>query len=90
MANINNNPNSERSYSQKARILRHLQNGWKLTPRDAILQYGCTRLAARIWELINDDGHTEIKKEMITVLTADGKKTRVMQYSIPEPTLFNE
>ena len=84
----NNNPNPKRSFSQKRRILRHLQEGWPLTPMQAIDLYGCTKLATRVSELINKDGHTEIQKEMVWVNTADGKQTRVMQYSIPYPNIF--
>lgn len=86
--NKNNNPDPKRSWSQKKRILRHLQEGWTLTPIQAIDLYGCTKLATRISELINEDGHTEIRKEMVFVPTAGGKMTRVMQYSIPYPSLF--
>ena len=40
--------------SQKKRILRHLLNGHSLTPIDALNQFGCFRLGARIWELRNE------------------------------------
>lgn len=86
--NINNNPNPKRSFSQKKRILRHLQEGWTLTPIQAIDLYGCTKLSTRVSELIHKEGHTEIEKKMVEVPCADGKTTRVMQYSIPYPSLF--
>lgn len=40
--------------SQKKRILRYLLNGNSLTPLDALNQFGCFRLGARIWELRNE------------------------------------
>jgi hypothetical protein len=75
------NPNPLRSMSQKAGILEWMQNGKSITPMVAIAQFGCTKLATRISELINDDGHTEICKELIEVDTHRGK-TKVMSYSI--------
>lgn len=85
--NINDNPNPRRSKSQKQRILERLMAGETLTPMDSILG-GCgTKLATRISELINEEGHTEIQKKMIDVKTADGSSTRVMSYFITEPKL---
>ena len=37
--------------SQTAHILAHLQAGHYITPIDALEQYGCFRLGARIWDL---------------------------------------
>ena len=39
--------------SQNARILNHLKSGNKLTPLAALRQFGCLRLAARIYDLRN-------------------------------------
>lgn len=84
---INDNQNPKRSKSQKQRILERLMAGETLTPMDSILG-GCgTKLATRVSELINEDGHTEIQKKMIDVRTADGGTTRVMSYFITEPKL---
>lgn len=85
--NVNNDPNPVRSKSQKQRILERLQAGEVLTPMDAILGRMGTKLATRVSELINKDGHTEIQKKMIEVTTADGTKTSVMSYRISEPKL---
>jgi hypothetical protein len=37
--------------TQTEQIRAHLQSGRDITPRDALDQYGCLRLAARIAEL---------------------------------------
>jgi hypothetical protein len=37
--------------SQSLRILKHLKNGKKLTPMQALTYFGCFRLAARVKEL---------------------------------------
>ena len=50
--------------SQQNEILSHLKSGNSLTPIDALQQFGCFRLAARIRDLRDDghDIHTEIVK----------------------------
>lgn len=83
----NIDPNPKRSKSQKQRILERLQAGEVLTPMDAILGRCGTKLATRVSELINKDGHTEIQKKMVDVLNADGTPTQVMSYFIIEPKL---
>lgn len=47
----NDNPNTQTSASQTARIKAALLRGEKLTPMDAMRRFGCFRLGARIWEL---------------------------------------
>ncbi len=42
--------------TQTETILAHLQKGGSITPIDALRDYGCFRLAARIKEL-RDEGH---------------------------------
>ena len=79
----NINPNPERSLTQRQQILELLQAGYSLTPLDALRLVGTTKLATRISELINEDGHTEIIKERVSVKTANGKHASVMQYCIP-------
>lgn len=82
----NNNPNPKRSLSQKARILKYLEAGNTLTPLDAWRLIGTSKLATRVSELIAE-GHTEIQKKRVEVITADGDTARVMSYSIAEPKL---
>jgi hypothetical protein len=62
--------------TQAKRILRYLQAGHRLTPMDALEQFGCFRLAARIHEL-RREGWNIIER---TVETASGK--RIAEYSL--------
>ena len=68
--------------TQKERILAYLQSGGSLTALDALHRFGAARLASRISDLIVNDGHTEIQKEFVSVVTADGSKARVVRYYI--------
>lgn len=43
--------------SQARAILKHLQSGKPITPIDALEQFGCFRLSARIYDL-REEGHT--------------------------------
>jgi len=82
MSRINTNPNPKRTLSQKKRILLYLQSGGRLTPLQALEKFGTTKLATRVSELINEEGHSEIQKERVWVTTADGAQTQVMSYFI--------
>ena len=65
------NPNT-----QNAMILRHLKQGKRITPLDALSKFECFRLGARIFDL-KSDGH-KIEKHMVTV---DSGK-RVAEYRL--------
>ena len=65
--------------SQKAAILAHLKTGRSITPIDALREYGCFRLGARIYDL-KDEGHN-IYSERVEV--GDGK--RVASYTLVKP-----
>lgn len=65
--------------SQKAAILAHLKTGRSITPIDALREYGCFRLGARIYDL-KQGGHN-IYREMIE--TDSGK--RVASYTLVKP-----
>jgi hypothetical protein len=62
--------------SQNAAILRYLQAGYALTPREALDLFGCFRLGARIADL-KAKGYA-IKSELVAV---DGGK-RVARYTL--------
>lgn len=62
--------------SQTEQILKHLKSGNPITPLDALREYGCFRLGARIWDL-KKDGHNIISK-MIEV----GNGKHVKQYRL--------
>ena len=65
--------------SQSARILEHLRLHGAITPMDALRQFGCSRLSARILDL-KRKGH-RIKS---TTVCANGK--RFARYEL-EPNL---
>lgn len=58
--------------TQNARILAHFQSGRSLTGLEALNLFGCSRLAARVGDLIAD-GHP-VDGEMVTV--ASGKRVK--------------
>lgn len=61
--------------SQEKRILNHLQRGKKLTPLEALNKFGCFRLSARVYDLIEKGW--DIRSSLIWV----GRK-RVAQYAL--------
>lgn len=71
---LSENANESSSKTQKALILKALQQGDRLTHLDAEKRFNCLRLGARIYDL-KQQGHNIISK-MITV--PSGK--RVAQY----------
>ncbi len=69
--------------SQNQKILAALKNGRKLTPIDALNDFGCFRLGGRIYDLKKDG--VPIEDEWYE--TPTGK--RVKRYFIPEqPSLI--
>lgn len=65
--------------THSAQILAHLKAGKSITPIDALSEYGCFRLGARVYDL-KKDGHN-IVKEMVEV--SSGK--RVASYTLVQP-----
>lgn len=65
-------------HSQERDILGHMLNVGPITPLEALTDYGCMRLGARIYDL-EHKYPIRIKHEMI----GNGKKT-YMQYSLEE------
>lgn len=72
MNRVNINPNESQSQSQNARILSHLKNGGRITSLEALNQFGCLRLSARIKDL-RDRGY-EIQSQFIDV--PSGKRVK--------------
>lgn len=68
----NYNPNEQSSASQKAQILRHMQNGYSLTPIQALHLFGSLRLPARISE-IRSEGW-DVKSEFVKL--PNGKRVK--------------
>jgi hypothetical protein len=65
-----------RTETQLKQIRTHLESGKSITPLEALRQYGCFRLGARIWDLKHLQG-MDIRSELVEV---DGK--RYGKYSI--------
>ena len=61
--------------NQNNEIRNHLKNGLTLTPLQALRQYGCLRLSARIYDLKCEG------MSIITTMIKVGKK-RVARYSV--------
>jgi hypothetical protein len=66
--------------TQKEAILKALKNGQKITPLEALRDFGCFRLAARIYEL-QREGYN-IESELVQVTGAIAGKCTVAQYSL--------
>lgn len=66
--------------SDKARILRHLQENGSITPLEALEQYGCYRLGARIWDL-RHDGYS-INTTIVEGVDRNGDPMRYARYTM--------
>ena len=66
--------------TQNERILRHLQDFGSITALDALKDYGCMRLGARIWDL-KRDGH-DIRREMVEGRNRHGGRTHYARYTM--------
>lgn len=72
----NENPNPKQSQSQTSKVLAWLKSGKSITPLEALNEFNCMRLQARIYD-IEQLGH-KIKREWFT--TPSGKQVR--KYSL--------
>ena len=68
--------------TQVDRILRHLRDYGSITPVDALKEYGCMRLGARIYDL-KRQGH-DIRTERETALNRYGERTSFARYRMGE------
>lgn len=76
------NPNEKTANTQREKILAHLKSGKTITAMEALNQFGCFRLAARIKEL-KDKGHCIVTR---MILTKHSKK-RVAEYKLMENSI---
>lgn len=72
--------NAHHDLTQCDEVLRHLESGRSITPREASRLYGIERLGARIYEL-RCQGH-QITSQMVKVRRRNGGHTRVASYSL--------
>ena len=68
--------------TQCEKVLRHLREFGTITPMDAIREYGCLRLGARICDL-RRAGYP-IKSRIITGRNKFGEVTHYAEYSLEE------
>ena len=66
--------------TQCDKILRHLKDVGSITPVDALRDYGCMRLGARIWDLKRMGHHIDMALE--TGENRYGEKTRYARYTL--------
>ena len=76
----NQNPNVNTSSSHRASVLAHLRAGNSITQKQALKQFRCARLAARIDELRGDGW--DITTTMIIVGSHYGRAVRVAEYRL--------
>jgi hypothetical protein len=66
--------------TQCERILRHLQDYGSITQAEAVTEYGCYRLGARIFDLKAQG--VPIKSETVTGKNRYGERTCFARYSL--------
>jgi len=65
--------------TQNKRIEKYLLSGRTLTPLDALHEFNCFRLSARIWDLRQRGLDIESRTKKIT---SDGKQKVVVEYKL--------
>mgnify|MGYP001046662639 FL=1 len=71
------------SNTQKVNVLNHLKSGKSITPLEALQEYGCFRLADRIF-VLRQDGYNIITNN----ITENGKT--FAEYTLLSSTLLKE
>ncbi|BAQ91637.1 hypothetical protein [uncultured Mediterranean phage uvMED] len=71
------------SNTQKVNVLNHLKSGKSITPLEALQEYGCFRLADRIF-VLRKDGYNIITNN----ITENGKT--FAEYTLLSSTLLKE
>ena len=66
--------------NQTQQILDHLTRYGSITPLDALREYGCMRLGARIWDLKR--AGIRIRSEIVTAPNKHGEPVRFAQYTL--------
>lgn len=69
--------------TQRDLILNHLRTHESITPMEAFSQYGITKLATVISEMIRHEG-MNIHKELVKSKNRYGRPTAYMKYSLIE------
>ena len=69
--------------TQREMVFNYMKKHGSITQIDAIRDLGCTRLGARIWDLVHLDG-IRINREMIPCINRFGKLTTFARYWLAE------
>ena len=69
--------------TQREMVFNYMKKHGSITQIDAIRDLGCTRLGARIWDLIHLDG-VRIDREMVPGINRFGKLTSFARYWLAE------
>lgn len=72
--------------TQKEQIIEYMRIYGSITPMQAFIDLGCTKLATRISEINSDDkyGDIYIRKETVRAINRDGRPVHFMRYSLQE------
>ena len=70
---------ADRTMSQKEMVFNYMKVHGSITQIDAIRDLGCTRLGARIWDLVHKDG-IRIGRDMVKGINRFGKPTAFARY----------
>lgn len=68
--------------TQQEKILNYMKRYGSITPLDAMREFGCMRLAARIADLAKNG--VPIKREMVKSRNVDGDTVRFARYSLAQ------
>lgn len=68
---------------QTEKILLYLRETGSITPIDALREFGCMRLGARIWDLKNKEGY-DIRSTIETNTNRFGDKVHYARYTLYE------
>lgn len=68
--------------SQNKKILEYMQRHGAITPVEAIREFGCMRLSARIHDL-RAEGHN-VRSEMVNGKNRDGDPVRYARYWVDD------
>ena len=69
--------------TQREMVFNYMKEHGSITQIDAIRDLGCTRLGARIWDLVHLDG-ISIDREMVPGVNRFGKLTSFARYWLAE------
>ena len=64
--------------SDKARVLQHLRERGSITPLEALSEFGCMRLGARIWDL-RHEGY-DIVTDTVVAKDCNGERMSYARY----------